>query len=292
MTEVQDKGVELSFYPGCTTHSTGLEYSQSLHAVFEAFGIALREIDDWNCCGGAAAHCLSGLLGLALPARNIAKAQERDLPLVIPCPGCFNAVKRAQVAMDNDPAMKQKLEELVGFEYKGGLSVKCAHEVLFEHVGLDTVRESAGKTLAGLKIVSYYGCALVRNPKIVGMGDHENPTFFDELVTAMGAEAQDWSYKVDCCGADIAMTHAKIAADLADQICGGAIEAGADCILTACGLCQINLDMRQTGKGGKKIPVLYFSELLGIALDLPNRAKWWRCHIVNPKKMLREKGLA
>ena len=94
--------VEYAFYPGCTAHSTGLEYSLSLHAVADALGIKLREIDDWKCCGGAAARSVSNLLGLALPARNIAKAQSRDLSLAIPCPGCFNATKRAQNALSSE----------------------------------------------------------------------------------------------------------------------------------------------------------------------------------------------
>jgi len=282
--------VEVSFYPGCTAHSTGLEYSMSLHAVFESLGVKFTEIEDWNCCGGAAAHCLSELLGLALPARNVAKAQKLDLPLAIPCPGCFNAVKRAQHALENDPSMRKQLEQIIGFSYKGDLQVKAIHEILFEHVGLAAVKARVKRPLSGLKVVSYYGCALVRSPKIVKMGDHENPVFLDELVTALGGEALDWSYKVDCCGADLAMTHGKIARNLADKICGGAVEAGADCVMTACGLCQINLDMKQTGKTASKIPVLYFSELMGIAFDSPGRGAWWSKHIVDPEPLLAGKG--
>ena len=112
-------GLEVSFYPGCTAHSTGIEYSLSLHAVLKALGVELTEIDDWNCCGGAAAHSMSNLLGLALPARNIAQAQKRSLPLAIPCAGCFNAVKRAQYALENDPEMKDSLEGIIGAERAG-----------------------------------------------------------------------------------------------------------------------------------------------------------------------------
>lgn len=283
--------MEVSFYPGCTSHSTGLEYSLSLHAVFDALGLELSEIDDWNCCGGAAAHSLSHLLGLALPARNIAKAQVRDLPLAIPCPGCFNAVKRAQYALSNDPDMRKTLEDIVGFKYKGNLEVKAMHEVMLEQVGLDKVRSSVKKPLSGLKVVSYYGCALVRDPKVVQMGDYENPMFLDDLVTTLGGEAQDWSYKTDCCGADLGMTHGNIVKDIVDRITGMAMEAGADCVMTSCGLCQINLDMKQTGKNGAKIPVFYFTELMGIAMDLPGREEWWDKHIVSPRPLLKARKL-
>ncbi len=87
--------MEVAFYPGCTAHSTGIEYNMSVQAVFASLGVQLREIEDWNCCGAAAAHSLNHLLGLALPARNIAKAQKQDLPLAVPCAGCFNALKKA-----------------------------------------------------------------------------------------------------------------------------------------------------------------------------------------------------
>jgi heterodisulfide reductase subunit B len=263
----------------------------SVHAVFDALGVKLSELDDWNCCGGASAKSLSYLLGHALPARNIAIAQQRDLPLAVPCTGCFNAVKRAQYALENDPVMKGKIEEAVGFAYKGNLAIKAIHEVLLEIVGLDDINKAVKTPLNGLKVVSYYGCQLVRNPEIVKMGDYENPTFFDEIVAALGAEAVDWSYKTECCGVDASLTHANVANDRADRICSMAVEAGADCITTSCGLCQINLDMYQTGGNYRKIPVFYLTELMGIAMDVPGRGGWWRKHIVNPKPLLQAKGL-
>ena len=282
---------EVSIYPGCTAHSTGLEYGLSMYAVLGALGVETREIDDWNCCGGAAAHSLSNLLGLSLPARNVAKAQLSDLPLLVPCPGCFNAVRRAQYALENDPDMKARLEEIIGFTYKGGLQVQAMHDIILDTVGVDRLKEAVSKPLTGLKVVCYYGCLLVRDPKVVKQGDHENPTFLDELATTVGAEALDWSYKTDCCGADLAFTHGKTAVERADELTGMALEAGADCILCTCGLCQINLDSNQSGKNGKKLPILYLTELIGVALDLPRRTKWWRLHIVNPRPMLRTKDL-
>lgn len=268
-----------------------MEYSLSLHAVLDVLGVKLREIDDWNCCGGAAAHCLSNLLGLALPARNIAKAQELDLPLAIPCPGCFNAVRRAQYALSNDEAMRRKLEEVIEFEYRGDLQVKAMHDVVLEEVGLARLRASVRKPLSGLRVVSYYGCALVRDPKVVEQGDYENPVFLDEIVTALGGEALDWSYKTDCCGADLAMTHDRIAVELNDKIAEMALEAEADCIMASCGLCQINLDMKQSASNDNGVPVFYFTELMGIAMDLPERDEWWEKHVVNVRPLLRSRGL-
>jgi heterodisulfide reductase subunit B len=284
--------VEVAFYPGCTAHSTGLEYNASLRSSFEALGVVFKEVDDWNCCGGAAAHSLSKMLGLALPARNIKQAQkESSLPLVISCAGCFNAVKVADHTMANDPEIKKELEEALDFTYTGEVEICPLHDILIDSIGLDTLKEKAKKPLKGLKVASYYGCALVRNPKIMKGGDHENPVFLDNIAEALGAEPVDWSNKVDCCGADVALTHGSIAADLADKIVEGAREAGADCVMSACGLCQINLDMRQTGKGGGKIPQFYYTELMGIALDIPDRDDWWDMHIVSVIPLLKSAGL-
>lgn len=283
--------MEVSFYPGCTAHSTGIEYSLSLHAVAEELGIQLLEIEDWNCCGAAAAHSLSGLLGLALPARNLARAQARELPLVVPCAGCFNALKRAQHALSSDGDMKEKLERIVGFEYNEKLEVKLMHEVIMDQVGSDALKSHIRRPLTGLKVASYYGCALVRSPEVVKMGDHENPVFLDEIVTLLGGEARDWSYKTDCCGADIAMTHSDIAAEIADHLTDMAQEAEADCAMVSCGLCQINLDMRQSAKGRERLPVFYFTELMGVAMDLPGANKWWAKHIVDPRPLLKSRDL-
>ncbi len=283
--------MEVSFYPGCTAHSTGIEYSLSLHAVFDELGVKLMEIDDWNCCGAAAAHSLSNLLGLALPARNIARAQMRDLPLAIPCAGCFNALKRAQHSLSNDSDIRRKLEDIVGFKYRGDLEIKLMHDVVLDQVGLDRLKSHVKRPLSGLKVVSYYGCALVRDPKVVQMGDHENPMFLDDIVTALGGKALDWSYKTDCCGADLGMSHGKIAREIADKLTEMALEAEADCAMVSCGLCHVNLDMRQSGKKFTKLPVFYFTELMGIAMDLPGRDKWWDRHVVNPRDLLESRNL-
>jgi heterodisulfide reductase subunit B len=283
---------QVSYYPGCTSHSTGFEYGLSLHAVFSALGVELVEIDDWNCCGGAAAHSISNLLGLALPCRNISKAQEHDLPLLVPCPGCFNAVRKAQQALEQDPEMRDRLEEVIGFRYRGSLEIEAVHQVIMNRVGLETVRSMVTKPLTGLRVVSYYGCALVRHPDVVKMGDYENPCFLDEIVEALGGKAVDWSCKTDCCGADLGMTHGDIATEIADTIAGAAQEAEADCVMVTCGLCHVNLDMRQSGRSKPLVPVIYLTELMGTAFDLPGRDQWWRKHVISPRDLMKARGFS
>ena len=263
----------------------------SMNAVFEALGIKLLEIEDWNCCGAAAAHSLNRLLGLALPTRNIAKAQERDLPLVTPCAGCFGALKTAQDALSHDPDKRQELEEIVGFKYNGKLEIKALIDVVMNQIGLETLKSHVKKPLSELKVACYYGCALVRNPKIKEMGDPENPMFLDDLVSCLGGQPMEWSWKTDCCGADLALTHGETVVKLVDKIIGMAKEAGANCVVCHCGLCQINLEMRQSDNGGK-LPVFYFTELMGLAMDLEGRDKWWKKHMVNPNTLLKSLNLS
>jgi heterodisulfide reductase subunit B len=283
--------MEVAYYPGCTAHSTGLEYSMSLHAVLKELDVSLVEIESWNCCGAAAAHSVNRLLGLALPARNIAIAQESGLTLSVPCAGCFNALRRAQYALRTDTNMRRELEETVGFTFRDQLDIRAMIDIVINDVGLDRIRDRVVHRLEGLRVAAYYGCALVRRPEVTGLGDHENPLFMENLAAALGAEPLEWSYKTDCCGADLALTHAEHVQHMVDEITDAAREAGADCLMCSCGLCQMNMEMRQTAPDEDQLPVFYYSELIGIAMDLPGRRKWWKKHFVDPVPMLTRRGM-
>ena len=281
--------MRFSYFPGCTDHSTSLEYGLSAHAVFKALGIEMVEIEDWNCCGAAATHSLNHLLSLCLPARNIAIAQSTNAgPLVIPCAGCFNMLKRAEHALKNDEAKRKEIEEIVGFTYQPSFEIKALMDVVANGIGMERIREAVKKSLGGLKTACYYGCALVRHPKVTKLDDPENPQTLDRLMKVLGAEPVEWSYKVDCCGADLALTYGDAVKKLVGKIVAMAQEAGAQCLVTSCGLCQANLEMRQD----VNFPVFYFTELMGVAFDAENRDRWWKKHMISPKGLLESMGLA
>jgi heterodisulfide reductase subunit B2 len=281
--------MKFSYYPGCTDHSTSLEYGLSAHAVFKALNVEMVEIEDWNCCGAAATHSINHLLSLCLPARNIAIAQATHAgPLVIPCAGCFNMMKRAEYALQSDEAKRKEIEEIVGFTYQPGFEIKALMDVVVNGVGLETIRNAVKKPLKGLKTACYYGCALVRHPKVTKLDDPENPQSLDRLMKAIGAEPVEWSYKVDCCGADLALTYGDAVKKLVGKIVSMAKEADAQCLVTSCGLCQANLEMRQD----ENFPVFYFTELMGVALDAENRDRWWKKHMISPKPLLESMGLS
>jgi heterodisulfide reductase subunit B len=280
--------MRFSYFPGCTDHSTSLEYGLSTHAVVKALDVDLVEIEDWNCCGAAATHSINHLLSLCLPARNISKAQiAKAGPLVTPCAGCFNMLKRAEYTLKNDEAKKKEIEEIVQFTYDPSLEIVALMDMVLNRIGLDKVGEKVKKSLKGLKPACYYGCALVRHPKVTQMDDPENPQYMDRLMKVLGAEPVDWSYKIDCCGADLALTYGDIVNKLVGKIVAMAKEAGAQCIVTSCGLCQANLEMRQ----GIGLPVFYFTELMGVAFDIEKRDGWWKKHMINPRGLLESLGL-
>jgi heterodisulfide reductase subunit B len=169
------------------------------------------------------------------------------------------------------------------------LANKSKHilEVLSQDVGIDAIREKVVRPLEGLKVVTYYGCYLVRPPEVTMFDDPENPTMMDGIMEALGAEVMDWSYKVDCCGGSLSIVTPEIVEKLSGKLVRGAAEAGADAVVAACGICQLNLDMRQPKDAG--MPVLYFSELAALALGSTSMKEWGAKHFVDPSPML-ERG--
>lgn len=281
--------MKYSYYPGCTAGTTSAEFELSTQAVLEALGVEVFELEDWNCCGASSAHSLNHELSLSLPGRNVALAQEAGLDIVIPCPACYQNSLSADNAFREDEDWRHKMEASLGFQYNGKGRPRHLLDVIGHDVEIEAIRKRVVKPLDGLKVASYYGCVLVRPPEKTGWDDPEHPTTMDHLMEAVGAEPVDWSYKVDCCGASMTFPMGEVVVNLSSKIVAGAIEAGADCIASACGICQINLDTRQAVE--KKVPIFYFTELMALAFGLPGVEKWLGKHAVNPRPLLRGRNL-
>jgi len=281
--------VRYAFFPGCTNWTTAVEFGLSTDAVCEALGVELVELEDWNCCGASSAHSLDHELALSLPARNVALAQGTGLDLVAPCPACYQRSLAADLRLREDEGWRKKMEELLGFVYAGEGRARHLLEVLSTPEMLELIHGRVKRPLEGLRVASYYGCVLVRPPEITGWDDPEHPMRMDQLMEAIGAEPVDWSYKVDCCGASMALSRADVVIALSSRLGEAAREAGADVVACACGICQLNLDTRQSSK--PKVPALYFTELMGLALDLPGVGKWFAKHGVDPRPTLRARAL-
>jgi heterodisulfide reductase subunit B len=141
-------------------------------------------------------------------------------------------------------------------------------------------------------VVTYYGCLLTRPPEVTQVEHPENPVDLDQIVSALGADVVDWSYKTTCCGASHSLTRPDIVISLSKSLIEHAKEAGADLIAVACPLCHANLDARQFQMDiTEPLPILYFTQLLALAFGLPEKSSGLNKNLVDPRVLLKSKGL-
>jgi heterodisulfide reductase subunit B len=273
--------VKIGYYPGCSLESTAKEYDLSVRAVAAQVGVELIELPDWNCCGASSAHTVDPFLAVALPARNLMIAEEMELDITAPCAACFLRLMEAKKRMDEDISLRKEIEETLERQYRGSAKVYHPLTVFSQAAIKKKIKGTVVNKLKGLKVVCYYGCYLVRPPDITQLDDPENPMVMDELIEITGADVVDWSWKVDCCGGGHALLRPELVEPLVNEIMEGARKAGAQGIVTACPLCQSNLETRQ--KGLSALPIFYFTELLGLAMGLHKEVEgWWRRHLIQP----------
>lgn len=265
--------MNLAYYPGCALHGSSNDYEQSLRACLSALDVTLAEIDDWICCGATAAHSLNHKLAVALPARNLALAQRQGhTEMFAPCPMCSMQLLRAAQAMASDQGLREEMSTIVEAEVGSGPSVLNLIQV-FQRVGLDRLKAAVRVPLQDLKPACYYGCLLVRPPTVVDFDDAEQPQSMEAIVTALGAKPVEWSYKTECCGAGMTMSKTETVLDLSGRILANAVAHGANCLVVACPMCHVNLDMKQ-GETEEflrtkfNLPVYYLSDMVGMALGL------------------------
>lgn len=282
----------IAYYPGCSLHSTSKEFNDSTEAVCEALDLNLIEPEGWMCCGSSAAHRADHDAALRLPMENLALIEKSGFAEVtMPCAACFNRHKVAQFEIRRDGQVKEAVDQEIGYEYQDTVEVTTLVQSLLRHVGPEEVTARVKKPLEGLRVVCYYGCLLTRPPEVTGADHPENPTDMDELVAALGAEVVDWSYKTTCCGAAHSLTRPDIVVKLSGGIIDHARQAGADAIVVACPLCHMNLDTRQFQMDLEEpMPVLFFTQLMAVALGLPEKEAALNKNLTDPRPLLREKG--
>jgi heterodisulfide reductase subunit B len=289
--------MKVSYYPGCSLESTGKVYDRSTRAVCGALGVDLEEVRDWVCCGSSAGLKTNRLLSTALSGVNLALLEKAEPSgVVAPCPFCYRRLASAQEEMRQDPELKRDVQEVIEAELSGDLEIHNLVDFLREKVGLEAIAARLQKPLAGLKVVPYYGCFMTKPRQVTGCENPENPTSLDEILTALGAEVIDWDFKTECCGAGLSLSKTEKVVELSGRLVREAAFRGADAMVVACQLCQANLDMRQAQAGredGKeyRLPVIYFTELMGLAFGLAPAALGLNHHVVDPLALLKNKGL-
>ncbi len=282
--------MEFSYYPGCSLKGSAQELDDSFCSVSQKLGVVLREIPDWACCGASSAHMVDHYLEAALPANDLMKAERMGRDVVAPCPGCHVRMKAASQRIFKEPELARQ------FPFKGSIKVLSGSEMFSLEAVMQRLKEQKVKSLEGLKVVPYYGCLAVRPVEVVEPDDPENPVEMDKVLELLGAEVLNWPYKTDCCGGSLALTRTDLVVKLSRKLLDMAKSVGADALVTMCPMCQANLDTRQVDiskAAGRvyQVPILYLSEVIGLALNDPKAGSWFEKHIVSPKKMLASKGL-
>lgn len=282
-----------AYYPGCTQESGSKEYDISVRLVCEQLGIELQELEDWSCCGAVHTSVTDPLLAMTLPARNLALAEEQGLTeIVTPCSGCYKNFRSASLAIKADPALRQQVNEaLPDHKLEGDVTVKHPLYVIVDDYGLE--RLEVVRPVDGLQVACYYGCVLTR-PRDE-FDSPEKPQAMDRLMRALGAEPVPFPYKAKCCGGAVLLSHTHVAVDLTAKVLLSAKEAGADCVALGCPMCQVALDLYQSqaekALGTRlDLPILYFTQLMALALGVERGRLGFRRHVVSPNPLLDRLG--
>jgi heterodisulfide reductase subunit B len=296
--------MKIAYYPGCTLKTTAKEFDTSTVASSKALGIDLVELPRWNCCGTVHALAKDDVMHHLAPLRNLLRVEEAkqdglvdENKVVTLCAMCYNTLKRSNQAFNSDSDKASKVRESMNNEtnvYSGQVEVQHLLEILRAQ-GWDKVQARVTKPLKGLKVAPYYGCLLLR-PRGIGVDNVDNPTIFEDLLEALGAEVIDFGYKQKCCGSYNTVHMVDVVADLSSRILNQAQVAGADIVATACPLCEYNLGNRQIEVAKKypkfrNIPIVYFTQLMALAFGLGEDETALGMNKPDPRPLLKQKGL-
>ncbi|HHM24359.1 MAG TPA: disulfide reductase [Bacteroidetes bacterium] len=281
-----------TYYPGCSVKGTARQYEESLLAVFEALDLKLEELPDWNCCGATFYMSIDEPTSFALSARNLALAEQFDRDVVAPCSACYLVLIKTQDYLRKYPKLRQKIAkalEAAGLSYYNRVRVRHPLEVILTDVGLEELQNRVRIPLRSFKIAPYYGCQIVRP-----YHEFDHPCFpnsMDMLFETLGADVVDYPLKTRCCGGSLTGTIEEVGLRLNYILLSEAYKRGANCMVTVCPLCQFNLEAYQEKilkkyNGWKKMPVLYFTQVLGLALGLKPEQLGMDRQLVAPTELL------
>lgn len=282
--------MKIGYYPGCSLEGSSKEYSDSLFAVAKKCGVVLEVINDWNCCGASAAHNLNHDLALSLPARTLALAGQQGLnQIVVPCAACYSRLAGTQNEISNNVAVKTKIEGFIDLKLNAEVKILTVFEFLQKYIFPAADEHIVNKL--DQKMACYYGCLYTRPKEIAAVHQIENPMEMDDVMAKAGATPIDWAFKTECCGAGLSVSRTDIVAKLSGKIIEDAADRGAESIVVACPMCQMNLDMRRPEikkqlKREIDIPVLFITQALGLSMGIPANELGLNKHYVPTDKVV------
>ena len=290
--------MRIGYFPGCSLVGSSRDFGESVRAVAKALAIDLVEVPDWACCGASSAHALRPLLSVALPARILAQAAAAGLDEVLaPCAACYNRLVATRHELETRPALHAEVDSVLG----AGLTSAAARRVRVINI-LELLDRAKDDVAAAVKkpfartVACYYGCLLVRPPRVIAFDRPEDPRSMDALVAAVGGKTVRWSFKTECCGAGLSLPRTSTVAKLAGRIVKDATDRKAEAIVVACPMCHSNLDLRrrpiEAAAGAKLgIPVLFITQVVGLALGLSEKELGLHRHFV-PVRLAEPAGVA
>jgi heterodisulfide reductase subunit B len=299
----------VAYYPGCALEGSGGPYDRSTRALVKALGLRMEELTDWNCCGAMEVKNVHPMLQTYMSARNLAIAAEKmgcDT-VMAPCNGCYHNLKKAGYECTTSAETMDTVRDLAKQSgdpaYRGDVRTLHLLEWLMEELGAEGIKARIERSLNGLKIANYYGCMYTRPRRIFpekdqgpGSESSHEPHFMDDLLEAAGAQNVDFPLKTACCGGAHTLSDSDTSTQLVLNLLQAAEEAGADVIATECPTCHSGLEMHQiraeTAFGIKtKVKVLYFTQLLGLALGVSARKLAVHENVSDSLDLLEAKGI-
>ncbi len=310
VTERAKKYQSVAYYPGCALEGSGNGYDVSTRAIAKELGLALTDVENWNCCGAMEVKNVDPRLQTYLSSRVLSNAVNLDKQSVVmaPCNGCYHNLKKAEYDLTHDPKSRDVVEKLSSkaghATYKAGQAETIhALDWLKETIGEDGLRQRTRGRLAGLKVANYYGCMYVRPRHIFpekdkgpGSESTQKPHFMDDLLAAAGAKNVEFPLKTACCGGAHTLSDSDTSTKLVLNILEAAEASGAEVIATECPTCHTGLEMHQVRaekRYGKKtqVKILYFTQLLGLALGIGPRNLGIHTNISDATDLIFEKRL-
>ncbi|MBI5562708.1 MAG: CoB--CoM heterodisulfide reductase iron-sulfur subunit B family protein [Deltaproteobacteria bacterium] len=288
--------MKIPYYPGCTLNTVAKTFELSARAAALSVDFEMDELSQWNCCGAAFPLTPDNVIGLTAPAKVLAHARKTGPELTTLCSVCYNVLKRANKVIKDDREKRGVINDFIKEDYDGSLNVIHYLEVLRDKVGFGNVKAAVKRPLTGLKAGAYYGCMLLRPFEDAGIDDAERPVIFEDMLRALGAEPVDFPNRIDCCGAHLAMSNTELVTRLSGSVMTSAANMGAEIIVTSCPLCQYNLDKSQSAvaehtPGYRPVPIVYFTQLLGLALGQPEETLGFEKNVWDARGVLRGKGV-
>lgn len=281
-----------AYFPGCSLEKMAQSYHHSALETTRKLDVELQELEDWNCCGATAYFHVDELLAYTLTARNLAMAEKDGLDLVAPCSACYKNAFFTRTYLREDPELAEHINYALAednLEFAGESAVHHLMEVFVNEVGLEEVNAKVTNPLKGMRVAPYYGCQILRPRK--DHEDVESPQFFEDLMAAVGAEPVDYPGRLRCCGGSLILTSREAALNMVYILLKSAIDRDAAVIATACPLCQVNLECYQQQVNHEygtnfSIPVLYFTQLIGLAFGIAPKRLGIGKELVSTSKIL------